>query len=499
MNSKVILYIIISFVISIFLVMIDLTEKREEPKEAYRIYLKGKSLGLISSKEELEKYIDKEQQHIKKKYGVDKVYVPDELDIIKEVTFDETISTTKKIYEKIKDISPFTIEGYEVTIKGLTKKNSEGKEIKGKTKDIYMLDDKVFKTAVENTVKSFITKEKYDIYKNDTQKEIKDTGSIIENIYIKNKISIKKKQIPVDQKIYLDNEELTKFLLFGTTKDQQKYIVKDGDTIEDVAFNNKISPEEFLVANTDLKDKNSLLYSGQQVTIGILQPQFDLIEEDHTVSDVEVNYTTETKYDDSKNVGYTAVEQAGVKGKNRVTQKIQKVNGETTNIVTVKTEQLSAAVKEIVVKGGKQSSYGDTYYGSGYGAAVATKGEWGWPASCSTVSSPFGYRWGFLHDGTDIAGCGYGSNIFAAKDGTVVTVSYKYDNGKYIIIDHHNGYFSLYAHLASQSVREGQNVSKGQVIGTMGRTGFATGVHLHFSMWRGYPYRGRVYNAMSFY
>ena len=481
MNSKVMIYIVISLFISMFLIIIDSSFHHKEPNEAYRVYLKGKSLGLISSKDDLEKYIDKEQQHIKKKYKVDKVYVPDELDIIKEITFDEKISTTKSIYEKIKDISPFTIEGYEVTIKGLTKKNSDGKEIKGKTNNIYMLDDKVFKTAVENTVKSFITKEKYDIYKNDAQKEIKETGSIIENIYIKNKISIKKKQIPVDQKIYQDDENLTKFLLFGTTKDQQKYTVKDGDTIEDVAFNNKISTEEFLVANTSFKDKNSLLYSGQKVTIGILQPQFDLIEEDHTVTDVEVNYTTETKYDHSKSVGYTAVEQAGVKGKNRVTQKIQKVNGETTNIVTVKTEQLSAAVKEIVVKGGKQSSYGNDYYGSGYGAAVATKG---WPASCSTVSSPFGYRWGVLHDGTDIAGCGYGSNIFAAKDGTVVTVSYKYDNGKYIIIDHHNGYFSLYAHLASQSVRQGQHVSKG---------------HLHFSMWRGYPYRGKVYNAMSFY
>ena len=54
--------------------------------------------------------------------------------------------------------------------------------------------------------------------------------------------------------------------------------------------------------------------------------------------------------------------------------------------------------------------------------------------------------------------------------------------------------------LAGFSVSEGQTVTKGQVIGTMGRTGFATGVHLHFAIWSGYPYRGgRVHNAMSFY
>ena len=117
-----------------------------------------------------------------------------------------------------------------------------------------------------------------------------------------------------------------------------------------------------------------------------------------------------------------------------------------------------------------------------------------------SVSSPFGYRWGVLHDGTDIAGCGFGSNIFASQAGTVEKVSYKYDNGQYIIINHHNGFYSLYAHLSAQSVREGQQVTKGQVIGAMGRTGAATGVHLHYSIWTGYPYYGgRALNAMSFY
>ena len=97
---------------------------------------------------------------------------------------------------------------------------------------------------------------------------------------------------------------------------------------------------------------------------------------------------------------------------------------------------MTAPVKEIIVKGrqGSSSSGAGGYGGAGYGGTVATKGEWGWPATCQTVSSPFGYRWGVLHDGTDIAGCGYGSNIFAAQSGTVVKTSYKYDNGIYVII-----------------------------------------------------------------
>ena len=79
------------------------------PKTLYRVYLHGESIGLIESKIELEDYIDKKQNEIKKKFNVDKVYLPEDLDIEKEITFDNDISSVKKIYNKIKDISPFTI------------------------------------------------------------------------------------------------------------------------------------------------------------------------------------------------------------------------------------------------------------------------------------------------------------------------------------------------------------------------------------------------------
>lgn len=481
--------------------------KAKTPHTVYHIYLKGKSLGIIKSKKELENYIDQKQKEIKKKYDVDKVYLPSELDIVKEVTYDNNIIPVKEIYEKIKDISPFTIRGYVITIKGIDSKNADGKKIKGKNQTIYILDKSIFDEAIDSTVKSFISKEDYESYAKNKQKEIKDTGKIIENIYIQNKITIKKQNIPVDKTIYQEKEDLSKYLLFGTTEQQSKYTVQDGDTISDVAFNNKISTEEFLIANPSIPDENSLLYSGQQVTLGILKPQFNVVSEEQVVFKEEKNYQTETRYDNNKEVGHTETIQAGVKGENKVTQKIQKVNGETKNVVTVTTEVLKEPVTEIIVKGGKQSSYAGK---GGYGTAVATKGEWGWPASCASLSSPFGYRWGTLHDGTDIAGCGYGSNIFAAQSGTVVESRKKPgsyaggygDNGEYIVIDHHNGYFTLYAHMCPgcRYVKVGDNVAKGQVIGGMGRTGAATGVHLHFGMWRGYPYRGgRAQNAMGFY
>ena len=280
-NKK--LFVII-MILSLFITT-GFTSFNRNPQNVYRVYLKGKSIGLIESKEELENYINKKQSEIKKKYNVDKVYPPKDLDIVNEKTFSNKLETVESIYNQIKDESPFTISGYIIKIKGLDTKDSEGKESKGKTQKIYVLDKEVFVESVDKKVKSFIPEESYNKFATDTQEPIVDTGSIIEKIYIENKITIKQSNVPVNEKIYQTTEELSQYLIFVTTEPQAKYIVKDGDTIPDVAFNNKISTEEFLIANPDLHDENSLLAEGQEVTLGILNPQFSVVEQDYIVKD----------------------------------------------------------------------------------------------------------------------------------------------------------------------------------------------------------------------
>lgn len=472
------------------------------PKTVYRVYLKGKSLGIIESKKELEEYINNEQKDIKKKYGVEKVYAPEDLDIVKEITFNDDVSSIKEIYKKIENQSPFSISGYKVTIKNVTSSNHGDAKNEG-NKVIYVLDKNVFTESINSSIKSFIPEDDYESFANKTQEEIDDTGKIIEKIYLENKVTIKKQNIPVDKKIYQDKAELSQYLLFGTTKKQKSYTVQDGDTITEIAEKNKMSTEEFLIANPSYSDENSLLSPGQEVSIGLINPQFNVVEQDYVVERVKKKYTTETKYDNNKFVGYEVKTQTGIDGEDRVTQRIKKVNGETREIETLETEHLKEAVNEIIVKGGKK-------YGGGYGNIVATKGSWGWPASCSSVSSPFGWRWGSLHKGVDIAGCGFGSYIFAAQAGTVVVSKADKSggyaggygmNGEIIFIDHGNGYYTEYAHMCPgcRYVKAGDHVEKGQPIGGMGQTGAAYGTHLHFGVWSGYPHRGTPVNPMAFY
>lgn len=120
-----------------------------------------------------------------------------------------------------------------------------------------------------------------------------------------------------------------------------------------------------------------------------------------------------------------------------------------------------------------------------------TSSSWAWPlgsASCY-ISSHYGYRnpsisgWGF-HGGTDITGGGiHGKPVYATKAGKVITaVTSNTGYGIYVLIDHGNGYSSLYAHMSARYVNTGDTVKKGQMIGRVGSTGNSTGPHLHFEI-----------------
>ena len=103
-----------------------------------------------------------------------------------------------------------------------------------------------------------------------------------------------------------------------------------------------------------------------------------------------------------------------------------------------------------------------------------------WPVS-GPVVSPFGYRWGRLHAGIDIA-VGYGTPIHAAAAGTVVLAGWVGGYGNYTCIDHGGGLATCYAHQSSYAVSQGASVGQGQVIGYVGCTGHCFGPHLHFEV-----------------
>ncbi len=138
---------------------------------------------------------------------------------------------------------------------------------------------------------------------------------------------------------------------------------------------------------------------------------------------------------------------------------------------------------------------GNIYYNSNY-----TGGKFAWPVpSSGRITSPFGYRnhpishVNKLHRGIDI-GASYGAAVVAAEEGVVIVAGYNSSYGRYVVINHGNGYTTLYAHNSALLVSVGQTVSRGQQIAKAGSTGNSTGPHCHFEV----SYNGALQNPLNY-
>ena len=140
------------------------------------------------------------------------------------------------------------------------------------------------------------------------------------------------------------------------------------------------------------------------------------------------------------------------------------------------------------------------------GGGQRYSGSWSGSLKCPIwssyrISSQYGWRIHPIshkrlpHDGVDLRPqAGIGTPIHAADKGLVVFVGWQNAYGKTILIDHGSGISTMYAHCSRFAVKKGQAVSRGQVIGYVGSTGFSTGPHLHFGL-RKY---GKPINPMKF-
>jgi len=194
------------------------------------------------------------------------------------------------------------------------------------------------------------------------------------------------------------------------------------------------------------------------------------LETDFTV-EYERYYTTVYEYDDTQLDTYCEVKQEGKNGKQSVNYRLVYVNGIQTDAIIQSTTLIEEPVEQIMVLG-TQESYTAT-------------GEFTWPVPYTkNVTSVYEYRWGTFHNGIDISWNGiYGQDIVASDSGTVTWAGYDSSGyGYYVIIDHGNGFQTMYAHACELYVEAGDKVLKGEAIAGVGSTGYSTGNHLHFEI-----------------
>lgn len=199
----------------------------------------------------------------------------------------------------------------------------------------------------------------------------------------------------------------------------------------------------------------------------------------------EIAYETETEYDDSEYSSYEEVKTEGKNGTEEVTIRTTYVDGVQTDAVETDTKIIEEVVNEVVIKGSKDGITASSEENISSGSST---GSFIWPVPYThSISSYYEWRWGRMHWGIDIADSGiYGQDIVASDGGTVTFSGDIGDGyGYYVIIDHGNGYQTLYAHCSSLAVSEGQYVSQGETIAYVGSTGYSTGPHLHFEVRQG--------------
>lgn len=420
----------------------------------------------------LNNYILKHQIYL----YADEINEPNGLQVRKVTTYNNKTTPVEKIYEEIKEDKSFTVKGYQIAVKSIDSET-------GKTtvQNIYVLNPDIFKKAVESMIRTYLGETDYNAYYNDTQTKIQTVGYYINNVYVEENITIKEMQIPVDEIIYMDDVNLAKYLLFGTTDKQQVYIVQDGDTISSIAMKNKISTSEFLISNRQFTSESSLLFSGQQVVIGVTDPQIKVVVEKEIREEVESKYNTTERINPDKVIGNDTVIQKGENGLLRVSRLTKSINGDVVSVEPIgENEILKYPIDEVIERGSKAVPQVGT-------------GSWAWPTNPGYMITSY-YQWRIspingrreFHTGLDIAGTGYRSPIYAADNGTVITAGWSNGGwGNYVIINHNNNYYTMYAHMDELIAKPGQVVAKGTPIGYMGHTGYATGDHVHYEVWYG--------------
>lgn len=432
----------------------------------YHVMLHDEEIGTIDSEEQLQElYKRKEQEYAEKYPQADMVVNTKGITTVEAKKYKakiDTEATLSKLNERL--------TGY-----------SRGVELKVDGKTIAIVKDQATANAILEQVKgkyipgtsSNNAASKIKLVSSNPNAAKKQNGVEVESAEIIEDVT----QVPVktDPNKVLSAEEAVQRIVEGSEA-AITYIVREGDTISSIAKRYGVTQKELFARNPGVQEKTMQI--GTELNVKALKPALTV----KTVELVSEEIVTEPEVIIQKNAdmqaGQSKVVAEGQSGLKIMDYRLTKENGEVIAEEWLGHEVIKASSPRIIMKGTKIVGEGS--------------GQFAWPVSGARMTSSYGERWGRTHKGIDLVSSN--RNILAADEGVISFAGVKSGYGNVIIINHNNGYETLYGHLSKISVKKGEIVEKGAKIGVMGSTGRSTGTHLHFEIHK----NGSVQNPMKY-
>ena len=312
-----------------------------------------------------------------------------------------------------------------------------------------------------------------------------DVKGIVRDVSYVNKIEYTKG-------IYLRNsvksEEETIEKLTSKKERQRVYVAQAGDNVVTVAQKYGMTLEKFNELNPDV---NTTLKDGQMINViqteSFLPIQY--IREMDTLSFLD--YETIEVETSALNVGVVSTLTKGERGEKESKIEITYIDGIESSRKIISNNITKNPVMEVIGYG-TYSAMPDDPDTCFFGQPMTGTGQMGWPVDGGWVSDTFISDRN--HKGIDIA-APEGTEIYAAEEGEVVSAGWNSGGyGNVVMIEHPDGYATVYGHMISVYAVEGEYVQKGQLIGFVGNTGNSFGDHCHFEV----RYQGICYDPASF-
>ena len=401
----------------------------------YEYSYHGRALGIVEEQRDVIEILELASEELSKEYGSNIIIDPET-----DITFRPVVSSGKEIDNQDTVLRRLTYMG----------------EINAQVAAI-VVDGKIMAIVENETVAESVLQTIKDRY-------IKNSDRV-EYEYIGFAEDVKVEPYNTTLKNVLGKNAAVQRLMSGGQAAVQ-YTVQSGDTLYDICIENDLSMSDLETMNPGITSE--LIRPGEKINLQKVIPLLTIETIEVSTYAESVPFETEYQKSDYYYVGETVLSRSGSNGRDSVTARIKKRNGEVIDKKELKRERIVEPVNEILLKGTKQAPPS-----KGTGTFIMP--------TYGVLTSEFGYRWGRNHDGIDI-GASTGTAIRAADGGVVTLSGWYYGYGLTIIIDHGGGYKTLYGHNNSNYVSVGQKVFQGQTIGEVGNTGYSTGPHLHFEI-----------------